>query len=247
MPCDAEKVDPNGFLASRSYKSGSPVPTPAVPKRKAHPAATELTAKCQAASTPVAELNRAVTKSTGRFVIFIDPLVKITEQRWLDYLLLYGELEDVAFVAPNLYRPDGRVAAAGLLITKEGLIPAMRRFKLGDDGYAGSLACNREVSALPAGMIMMKRSIFDVLGGLDTDFSTLHYTFADATVRAAELGYRNIAIATPLLRVDDAYDIVEVTRSSDAILFQELHADIIKTGDPFHNVNFASEQVDYTA
>ena len=168
-----------------------------------------LTAIVPAASPAVAELNRAIAASSGRYLVFIDPLVEVTSDTWLDHLLLYAELEDVGFVAPHLYRHDGRVVAAGLIIGNHGLMPAMPRFGLGEDGYAGSLACNREVSALPAGMIMMDRAVLEVLGGFDPDFSTPHYIFGDAAVRAATLGYRNIAVATPILRVDSSYDLVE--------------------------------------
>jgi hypothetical protein len=167
------------------------------------------------------------------------------DDTWLDHLLLYAELEDVGFVAPHLYRSDGRVAAAGLLVGKHGLSPAMKRFRLGDDGFAGSLACNREVSALPAGMIMMGRTVLDALGGFDPDFSTPLYIFGDAAVRSANIGYRNIAIASPILRVDDTYDPTDPDSASDAILFRDVHAGLIQKGDPFYNINFASGQEDY--
>jgi O-antigen biosynthesis protein len=197
-------------------------------------------------SSPVAAtLQQAMTASSGRYVVFIDPLVEVMDDTWLDHLLLYAELEDVGFVAPHLYYRDGRVAAAGFLIGKHGLSPAMQRFRLGEDGFAGSLACNREVSALPAGMIMMGRTILDVLGGFDPDFSTPLYIFGDAAVRAANIGYRNIAIATPLLRIDDAFDPADPDSASDAILFRDIHADIVQKGDPFYNINFVSGQEDY--
>jgi hypothetical protein len=121
----------------------------------------------------------------------------------------------------------------------------MQRFRIGEDGFAGSLACNREVSALPAGMIIMDRTILDKLGVLDPDFSTPHYLFGDAAVRATQIGYRNIAIANPILRVDDSYDFTEGGTAADAVLFRDIHGDFIRKGDPYYNVNFVAGDEDY--
>jgi O-antigen biosynthesis protein len=212
--------------------------------QKAQPKAGAPNGRTSATSI-VTELLRAIAASAGRYVVFIDPLVRVMDDMWLDHLLLYAELEDVGFAAPHLYFQDGRVAAAGFLIGKNGLMPAMRRFRLGEDGFAGSLACDREVSSLPAGVIIMDRTIINALGGLDADFVTPLYTFWDAAVRAMKSGYRNVAIATPILRVDDTYDVMENGTASDAILFQDVHADIIRKGDPYYNVNFLGGAEDY--
>jgi O-antigen biosynthesis protein len=229
-------------IASNSYSSTTPIRARA--RRTVRPG--DHDSNGLASATPlVTAIQEALHTSTSRYVVFIDPIVQVTDDTWLEHLLLYAEHEDVAFVAPHLYFQDGRVAAAGLLVRENGLMPAMTRFRLGEDGVAGSLACNREVSALPAGMMIIDRTVFDTVGGLDPDFSTPHYIFGDAAVRAMKSGYRNIAIATPILRVDDTYDLVEPDTPLDAALFQEIHADIIRTGDPYYNVNFLPGTDDY--
>jgi GT2 family glycosyltransferase len=191
-----------------------------------------------------AEIRKAITACYSRYIVFVDPLVEVRDDMWLDYLLLYVERDDIAFAAPHLYTWDGQVLAAGLLIGMNGLLPAMHRFRLGDDGFAGSLACNREVSALPAGMIIVDREILKRLGGLDPDFATPYYIFGEAAVRAMKRGYRNIAIANPILRVDDGYDLAEGS-ASDVVLFRDIHADVIRTGDPYYNINFKDGTGEY--
>jgi O-antigen biosynthesis protein len=199
------------------------------------------------AATPITvEIRDAIASSSSPYVVFIDPLVDVVDDKWLDYLLLYAEVGDVAFAAPHLYRRDGRVAAAGLLVRRDGLFPAMRRFRFGEDGFAGSLACNREVSALPAGIIILDRAILDTSGGLDPDFSTALYMFADAAVRAVKNGYRNIAIANAILQVDSTYDVME-NDACDAILFRDQHSDVIAKGDYYYNSNFLPTDEDYIA
>lgn len=189
---------------------------------------------------------QALSTSQSRFVLFVDPLAEITEERWLDYLLLYAEREDTAFVAPHLYRRDGCVAAAGFIIGSSGLLPAMQGMRLGEDGYAGSLCCTREVSALPTSMILADRNALAAIGGLDSDFSTPLYGFGDASVRAIARGYRNIALATPILEVEDDYPTAEPEAARDTILFRDVHAAAISRGDPFYNVNFPPNSANYS-
>ena len=186
-----------------------------------------------------------MASSSSPYIVFVDPLVEVSNDMWLDYLLLYGERKDVAFVAPHLYRHDGNVVAAGLLIGKDGLMPAMRRFRRGEDGFAGSLACDREVSALPAAMILVDRRILDSIGGFDLEFSTPLYMFADAAVRAMKAGYRNIAVASPLVCVDHAYQLEEPGAAVDSFLFRDIHAGTLEDGDPFYSVNFRGGGEDY--
>jgi len=183
-----------------------------------------------------AALTQAMSVSSGRYMMFVDPLIEVTDKKWLHHLLLYAERDDVAFVAPHVYRNDDGVAAAGLLITEKGLSPAMCHLKLGQDGYAGSLACAREVSALPAAMIMTNRAALDALGGFDPCFSTPHYIFGDAAVRASKLGYRNIAIPALMMRVENDYKLIDADDAMDTSLFQDIHADAIRKGDPFYNI-----------
>lgn len=191
-----------------------------------------------------AQVKKAIAASTSPFILFLDPLIDIVEPRWLDHLMLYAECDDVAFVAPHVYRTSGVVAAAGFIVSTTNLAPAMQGARLGEDGYAGSLCCTREVSALPASMIMIKRDV-TVKIGLNSDFITPLYGFGDASIRAVAKGYRNIALAPAIVEVDDDYAVVDPETTIDAVLYRDLHARTIAQGDPFYNVNFPPGSADF--
>ena len=189
-------------------------------------------------------LDEALAGTASRYLLCIDPVVQFSKERWLDYLLLYAERPDVAFTAPHLYRRSGKVGAAGLVADAAGLLPAMQDCRLGGDGFAGSLACDREVSALHPGMIMLDRAILQAIGGFDPAFVSPYYLFGDAAVRAVRAGYRNIAIATALATVDDRYPIVPRDASVDVILFRDKHAPAGQVVDPYYSPNFAPGKAD---
>ena len=54
----------------------------------------------------------------------------------------------------------------------------MRGYPSGADGYAGSLSCTREVSAVTAACMMIRRELFSEAGGFDERFAT-HYQDLD--------------------------------------------------------------------
>ncbi len=191
-------------------------------------------------------LAEALDTTSCRYLLWIDPLVQINDPRWLDYLLLYAERPDVAFVGPHLYHRNGRVGAASLVLDKSGLLPAMQGFRLGDDGYAGGLACDREVSALHPALIMADTAILKELGGFDRAFVSPHYLFGDAAVRAVHAGYRNIGIATALATVNDDYRVIPAEAAIDAMLFQEKYGSDKDLVDPRYSPNFTPGRADYT-
>jgi hypothetical protein len=198
-------------------------------------------AQALAATNNVAASQSAA--SGDRFVLFADARAQVVDWRWLDYMLLYGELPEIGFVAPHLYTSDGIVVAAGLVVdAEEGFVPAMRGQRFGEDGYAGSLACNREVSALPATWLLAKRSVIGRLGGVDPSFESPGYALGELTYRAAAAGYRNIAVASKLIAVADSYDPLRDS-VADRIVFLDKHR---AEGDPFYNSNFARRAADYT-
>lgn len=191
-------------------------------------------------------VEEALANTSSRYLLWIDPCVRISDPRWLDYLLMYAERPDVAFAGLHLYHSDGRVGAAGLVLDRAaGLLPAMQGFRLGDDGYAGALACDREVSALHSAVTIVDNVILKKLGGVDRAFVSPYYLLGEAAVRAARAGYRNVGIATALASVDDDYRVVPPEASIDAMLFREKYANSKDLVDPYYSPNFAFGRADY--
>lgn len=201
----------------------------------------------RAADTVVTEFAKAIAASDAEFLLVVDPAVARRNALWLDYLLMYAERDDIAFVGPHLYREDGRVACAGLVATVDaGLVPAMQNGRLGEDGYAGSLACDREVSALPPALLIVGRAKLERLGGIGAHYLSPLYAFGDAALRARDQGMRNIAIASPLIRVDETYDAIEPNAAIDALLLSDIALSTLDR-DPYYNPNFREAAADYAS
>ena len=89
---------------------------------------------------PAALANSGVDRANGDYLVFLGEDIEVTEPDWIERLLLFAEMPGVGAVGPTLVHPDGRVSASGIAIgLYDPVVPAMRGFEAGGDGYYGSL------------------------------------------------------------------------------------------------------------
>jgi GT2 family glycosyltransferase len=120
----------------------------------------------------------------------------------------------------------------------------MRGFPNDADGYAGSLSCTREVSAVSAACMLVPREVYEELSGLDEHFRT-HYQDVDFCLRIRETGRR--ILYTPramLIHYESAsrgadYDHV------DRALLLDAWGETIARGDPYYNEGLSLDGADY--
>jgi O-antigen biosynthesis protein len=179
------------------------------------------------------------------FVLFTTRALRTTDTEWLAYLLLHAERRNIGFVAPLLCGEDRRVVAAGLIVNKRyGFLPAHADSTYGDDGYAGSLLCDREVSAVSGVLALVAREKLEMIGGISLQYASLNGAIADASYRATLAGLSNISVAGTH---------VEVSRSIfndtccviDQALFAEFHNTTLEAGDRYYSRNFNNEAANF--
>jgi GT2 family glycosyltransferase len=192
--------------------------------------------------------NLGVAQADGEFILLLNNDTEVLDADWLRTLVAYLADPKVGAVGPVLLYPDGRVQHAGVVIGSRGTADhAMRFFPAEVDGYAGSLCCSREVSAVTAACLLMRRSLFHEVGGFSEDYAT-HYQDVDLCLKIRENNYAIICAAYPKLvhyeslsRKEGGYD-----RIDRAILIDRWY-DQLKTPDPFYNINLNIERLDYSA
>jgi GT2 family glycosyltransferase len=159
---------------------------------------------------------------------------------WLAELHLHASLPGVAAAGPLIARPDGRTEAAGFAIALDHPAePMLAGVEADSDGYYGSLVCARDVSALSAELMLVRRAAFERVGGFEENYATGYEDF-DLCQRLRELGLgvvyaarpRVVVHETPAARLE-ALDVV------DRALFVDRWYDTLAAGDPFFNPNFS--------
>src|SRR5262249_55299737 len=108
---------------------------------------------------------------------------------WLERLLEHALRPEVGAVGAKLYFPDGPIQHAGIIVGLGGLAGHSHRFHSGKGpGYGNRLATTQNVSAVTAACLMMRKQVFEVLGGLDARYP-LAYNDVDLCLRIREGGY----------------------------------------------------------
>ena len=142
-------------------------------------------------------------------------------------------------VGPLVVRADSAVRDAGLVLGLNG--PAgyvMRGWPAHGDGYAGSLSCAREVSAVSGECLMVSRRVLEQLGGLRDCFRNAPFQGADLSLRGLVSGRRNICTPRVVLRQYRRYEDAGADLGFEALLFADVWGGLIQGGDPYHNPNF---------
>jgi GT2 family glycosyltransferase len=190
--------------------------------------------------------NLGAEYARGSLLLFLNNDTEVLGPDWIEQLLYYAEQEDVGAAGAMLLYPDRRVQHAGVILGPGGTADhVMRGFHHTDDGYAGSLVCAREVSAVTAACLLMKRDDFNAIGGFNEHYFT-HYQDVDLCLRLRQLGKR--IIVTPRAQLfhhecttrKDYWDYVDYS------LLLDQWQGAIEAGDPYYNPNFDPAKTDYS-
>jgi GT2 family glycosyltransferase len=161
-------------------------------------------------------------------------------------LLYYAEQADVGAVGALLVYAHDAVQHAGVVLGMRGTADhVMRGFGAKVDGYAGALSCAREVSAVTAACMLIRRSLFNEVGGFNEHFFTI-YQDLDLCLRLRERGFRIIYAPRAKLIHHESISRKKYYDLVDRFLLLDQWQDAIERGDPYYNPNLNLERGDYT-
>ncbi|MCR5255575.1 MAG: glycosyltransferase family 2 protein [Acetatifactor sp.] len=199
--------------------------------------------------------NLGVKNSDGDMVVLLNNDIEIITVNWIEELLMYAQREDVACVGAKLYYPDKTIQHAGVVIGLGAHRTAghshykQHRQNL---GYMGRLCYAQNVTAVTGACLMVKRELFDKVGGLDESFE-ISLNDVDLCLKLRRLGYLNVF--TPFAEafhyesasrgLDDKGEKAE-RYNRESAAFREKWKDELEKGDPYFNPNFSLDRSDFS-
>jgi len=190
--------------------------------------------------------NEGAVAATGELLVFLNNDTEVVSDDWLEHLAYYAEQPDVGAVGALLAYDDRTVQHAGVALGMRGTADhVMRRFPIDVDGYAGSLVCTREVSAVTAACLMIRKSLFHEVGGFNPHFFTA-YQDVDLCLRLRERALRILSTPRALLVHHESISRQNYYDMIDRMLLLDLWEAAIERGDPFYNHNLNLERGDYS-
>lgn len=193
--------------------------------------------------------NRAVEQATGSLLLLMNNDIEIIEPGWLEAMLELMMLPEVAAVgAKLLYSDRAIIQHAGVIVGYDGSAVHDHQFFPERDqanelllGHCAALLAIRECMAVTAACMLVRRAVFDSVGGFDENIR-VGYNDTDLCLKMHSQGYK--ILFTPYARlvhhesasrgrVPAHYD----PHPEDSILFVQRWAQLIQAGDPFYNRN----------
>ena len=171
---------------------------------------------------------------------------------------MYAQRDDVACVGGKLYYPDKTIQHAGVVLglgahrTAGHPFYGQRRENL---GYMGRLCYAQDLSAVTGACLMVKRSLYDEVGGLSEDFA-ISLNDVDLCLKLRAKGFLNVF--TPFCEL---YHFESASRGSDvdgkdsaraqrynteAEHFRGKWKEVLDKGDPYYNPNFTLDRSDFS-
>jgi GT2 family glycosyltransferase len=175
-------------------------------------------------------VNEGVRATSSEYVLIVDGAIEVRTPGWIAAMLERSQLDDVGAVGCRISYPDGTVWHEGIAIGYRGSVAA----PINSGNWLGLSESFRDVSAVSAQCLMVRRRVFDEVGGFDATLVTEHAD-VDFCLRLRGHGYRNVL--TPLVRaVRHAEDSVSASRPRpDEVGFQARWGAIATLQDPFIN------------
>jgi len=188
--------------------------------------------------------NFAVSQAAGDYVLMLNPYTVITQADWLAELLNHAQRPEVGVVGAKLFNPDGRIVHAGLILGLQG--PAGVPFygeSLQAAGYMFRLQVAHDFSAVGGDCLMVRKAVFDAVGGLDEQDLAQSLNEVDLCLRIGQEGY--LVVWTPYAQLAlGAQPVVAALEGDQARSEQEQEVFYkrwlpIVARDPAYNPNLA--------
>lgn len=198
--------------------------------------------------------NFGVKQTKGDYILFLNNDTEVITVNWMEELLMYAQREDVGAAGAKLYYGNKTIQHAGVVL-QLGAHRTAGHSHYGQSrenlGYMGRLCYAQNVSAVTGACLLVKKSLFKEVGGLDESFA-ISLNDVDFCLKLREKGLLNVF--TPFAEL---YHYESVSRGLDdsgekaerynreSAHFREKWKTVLEKGDPYYNPNFSLDRSDF--
>lgn len=198
--------------------------------------------------------NFGVKQTKGDYILLLNNDTEVITVNWMEELLMYAQREDVGATGAKLYYGNKTIQHAGVVL-QLGAHRTAGHSHYGQSrenlGYMGRLCYAQNVSAVTGACLLVKKSLFEEVGGLDESFA-ISLNDVDFCLKLRKKGLLNVF--TPFAEL---YHYESVSRGLDdsgekaerynreSAHFREKWKTVLEKGDPYYNPNFSLDRSDF--
>ena len=193
--------------------------------------------------------------ATGEYILLLNNDTEVITVNWMEELLMYAQRKDVGAVGAKLYYADKTIQHAGVVLGLGAHRTAghshykQHRQNL---GYMGRLCYAQDVSAVTGACLMVKKCLYDEVGGLEESFA-ISLNDVDFCLKLRKKNLLNVF--TPFAELyhyesisrglDDTGEKAE-RYNQESAKFREKWREELEKGDPYYNPNFSLDRSDFS-
>ncbi|MDH4169222.1 MAG: glycosyltransferase family 2 protein [Acidimicrobiia bacterium] len=197
--------------------------------------------------------NHGVAHSSGELICLLNNDIEVMAGEWLSEMVRRALQPDVGAVGAKLLYPDHTIQHAGVVLGLGGVAGhGHRQFPDDAYGYFSRLAITHQVGAVTAACLVMRRSVWDEVGGLDEVDLAVAFNDVDLCLKISAAGYRNVlCVDAVLIHHESVSRGAEDTPEKQARFSREVGIMVDRWGDallhdPAYNPNLALDADAFT-
>ena len=197
--------------------------------------------------------NFGAKEANGEYVLLLNNDTEMIEPDSIKEMLDVCMRPEVGIVGAKLIFEDNTIQHAGVIIGFGGVAGhAFIGQDRDDNGYFSRIISVQDLSAVTAACLMVRRSVFDEVEGLNEEFKVA-FNDIDFCLKVRKAGY--LVVYNPYAQFyhyesksrgqEDSAD--KVARFQQEIgLFGERWGELLENGDPYYNPNLTLDKADFS-
>ena len=196
--------------------------------------------------------NFGASFATGEYILLLNNDMEVIAPNWLEEMLMFAQRDEVGAVGAKLYYSNDTVQHAGVILGIGGVAGHSHKYYAKNDpGYFARLVVAQDLSAVTAACMLMKKSVFDQVGGLDEAYQVA-FNDVDLCMKIRKAGY--LIVYTPYAELyhyesisrgaEDTPEKVE-RFNGEVNRFMERWGEELEAGDPYYNPNLTLVYEDF--
>lgn len=196
--------------------------------------------------------NYAATQATGAYLLFLNNDTEVVSVDWLEAMVEQAQRAPIGAVGALLLYPDSTVQHAGVIIGLGGVAGhSHKRYPADSPGYYYTLKAVNNYSAVTAACLMVRRDVFEQVGGFDQELA-IAFNDVDFCLKVQAAGYRNVYLPHVVLYHFESKSRGDETSPEKAARFQrEINTMTTRwrtddTADPCYSPNLTLDREDFS-
>ena len=183
--------------------------------------------------------NYAVSHASGKYILLLNNDIEVLNNDWLDEMVQWAGIPEIGAVGTKLLRPNGLIQHAGIIVGMGGFAGHIYADQMENtSGIFGSTNWYRNLSAVTAACMMVRKEVYEEIGGLNEEF-LLNGNDVEFGLRLNRAGYRVLYNPFAILRhVESATHLGKIPPQDFKTSYIH-YKNVLDAGDSFFNPNLS--------